>query len=405
MELVFVHRFFGKHFSGVNKKIYAQVRNLSDLGLPSKIILICDTIHPAISDKYTEIVQISTLKPSSFILSKIWREYTINTILREKIKSLKTGDILYMRSPYPSFVLSRILKAPRSGKIVIECQTIEPVEYRLKGKYWYILIDLLFGDALRRYSDAIVGVTDEITQYQVARSGNPEKPHLTLGNGIEGDSIPVRKCPLYRETELHLLCVASVNKWHGLDRLIQGLAEYKGKTSFTLHIAGEGSESLPLQRLARKLGVAEHVVFHGFQSGESLDILFDQSHIAVGSLGLHRIGLKEASTLKSREYCARGIPYLCTHNDPDFPFDFPYCCTFPADESPIDMDQVIAFSSRVCQDTDHPKKMRHYASLKLYWSIKMKILKDFLEDLANEDRKTYEKHRDFKKSTSDVPDH
>jgi len=385
MELVYFHRFFGKHFSGVNKKIYSQVRNLSDLGLPSKILLVCDPSSHLLPDTYSQIVQISTPKPSLSVISKIWREYTINTILEKTIKTLKSGDVLYLRSPYPSLFLSRIVKAPRLCKIVIEHQTIEPVEYRLKGKYWYLLIDLLYGDALRRYSDAIIGVTDEITQYQVARSGNPEKPHLTLGNGIDDNAIPIRKCPPYQENELHLLCVASVNKWHGLDRLIKGLAEYKGITRLTLHIAGEGSESLPLQQLSGKLGVAERVLFHGFQSGESLDNLFDQSHIAVGSLGLHRIGLKEASTLKSREYCARGIPYILAYIDPDFPDDFPYSLKVPADESPIDMDQVLAFSSRVCQDPDHPGKMRHYASLHLYWSIKMKILKDFLEDLISKD--------------------
>ena len=39
--------------------------------------------------------------------------------------------------------------------------------------------------------------------------------------------------------------------------------------------------------------------------------------LQVGSLGLHRIGLTEASTLKVREYWARGIPFLLSYEDTD----------------------------------------------------------------------------------------
>jgi hypothetical protein len=57
----------------------------------------------------------------------------------------------------------------------------------------------------------------------------------------------------------------------------------------------------------------------------------------------------------------------------------------PPDESPIDMDQVITFTSSVCQDADHPRKMRLYANENLDWSVKMKKLKVFLEDLVKDD--------------------
>jgi len=106
----------------------------------------------------------------------------------------------------------------------------------------------------------------------------------------------------------------------------------------------------------------------------------------VGSLGIHRIGLKEASILKAREYCARGIPFIYGIADPDFPADFPYILHLPADESPIDIEQVITFADRVLADPDHPQKMHRYAEEHLDWSVKMKRLKDFLEALVGEDK-------------------
>lgn len=181
------------------------------------------------------------------------------------------------------------------------------------------------------------------------------------------------------------MCVANINRWHGLDRLLQGLATYTGTTRVVFHIAGNGSELPHLQKLTNELGIADQVVFHGFLTGNALDALFEQCHIAVGSLGIHRIGLKEASILKAREYCARGIPFIYGISDPDFPEDFPYILHLPADESPIDIEKVLAFTKEVCVDPDHPQKMRQYAKEHLDWSVKMNKLKDFLETLTEND--------------------
>jgi hypothetical protein len=90
--------------------------------------------------------------------------------------------------------------------------------------------------------------------------------------------------------------------------------------------------------------------------------------------------------LKGREYCARGVPYIIACDDPDFPADFPYILHLPADESPINIDQVLAFAQEVCADPDHPQKMRRYAEEHLDWSVKMKTLKGFLEALVGESR-------------------
>ena len=148
--------------------------------------------------------------------------------MEKQISLLEDHDILYMRVPYPSLLLSRLLSRSRHCKIVFEYQTIEPLEYRSMGKYWYLIIDRLFGDAIRKYSDAIVGVTDEITRYQLSRSGNMNIPHITIGNGYHVESVSLRNPPDFSTNNLNLLCVSNVRHWQGLDRLIRGLAAYQG---------------------------------------------------------------------------------------------------------------------------------------------------------------------------------
>ena len=276
------------------------------------------------------------------------------------------------------------LSAQRQCKIVFECNSIEIAEEKDSRSYFLYYKELLIGEEFRKHCDAIIGVTEEITQYQLKRSGDPKKPNITIGNGYDVSSVPERHFPLFFGDEFHILCVANISRWHGLDRLIRGLATYSGPIKITLHIAGDGAELSTIQKLTNKLNIADSVIFHGFKIGKDLDDLFNTCHIAVGSLGIHRIGLTEASILKAREYCARGIPYIIGCIDPDFPDDFPWVLRMPADESPLNIEKIIEFAHRVCTDPAHSQKMRAYAEEHLDWSVKMKRLKVFLETLIDE---------------------
>jgi len=250
---------------------------------------------------------------------------------------------------------------------------------KITGKYLKWLSEIFFGSKILRSVAAIVGVTAEICNYEVKRSGNKIKFYLVNGNGIAVSSVPLRAAPKFDGKNLELLCVAHVAKWHGLDRLIEGMAQYDKSSKVTLHIVGDGSEIPNLKLLVSKLGLEQNVLFHGFKAGKELDNFFDKCHIAVGSLGIHRIGLNEASVLKVREYCARGIPFIYGAKDPDFPKDFPYCLKVTADDTPVNINKIINFARKIRVIYDHPQKMREYAQSNLDWMIKMKQLKEFLE--------------------------
>ena len=252
----------------------------------------------------------------------------------------------------PILLLPHDISAKRKCKVVYECNAIEIQEEKQSGSYFSYFREIIFGVGFRKRCDAIIGVTDEISRYEVKRSGNLSKPHMTLGNGFDVDSVPVRQPPHYSGTDLKVLCVATVSFWHGIDRLIQGIADYKGPVNIQLHIAGSGPEIGNLKKLVHDRAMADRIIFHGFITGQDLDILYNQCHLAVGSLGMHRKGLSMTSELKSREYCARGIPFMIACGDSDFPVDFPAILKVPPDESPIAMHQVIEFTSVIFRDTE-----------------------------------------------------
>jgi glycosyltransferase involved in cell wall biosynthesis len=385
MQLIYFHTYGGELNNGVNKKIFAQSSQLYKLGIRFTLVLV-----GGINKNYPEynFIHYLSLKDTFFLKNTIYknfyRQYIAKQYIKKVMKFSESGTILYLRYPLPLLLLPHELLPQKNCKIVIECNSIEINEQRKSRSYFAYFRELIFGQEFRNHCDAIVGVTDEITHYQLQRSGNLNKPHITMGNGFEVDSVPVRRPPLYCGSNLDILCVGNISFWHGIDRLIQGIAHYNGQVNIQLHIIGDGAEIHNLKKLSSDLEITGKIIFHGFVIGEDLDILFNQCHVAAGSLGMHRKGLTLTSELKSREYCSRGIPYSIACGDSDFPQDFPYILRLPPDESPIDMDQIITFTSSIYKDADHPQKMRLYASENLDWSVKMKKLKVFLEDLGKE---------------------
>ncbi len=83
---------------------------------------------------------------------------------------------------------------------------------------------------------------------------------------------------------LHILFVGNVSRWHGLDRMIQGIATYRGSVRLHFHIVGDGDEVDHLKLLKSSVVPDANIYFHGFMSGLDLDAMFDRCHIAVGSL-------------------------------------------------------------------------------------------------------------------------
>ena len=81
--------------------------------------------------------------------------------------------------------------------------------------------------------------------------------------------------------------------------------------------------------------------------GAALDAVYERCAIGIDSLARHRSGIVVLSSLKSREYGAKGIPMINSCKIDILEEDFPYLLRVPADESPINMNEVFDFYDRV----------------------------------------------------------
>ena len=360
--------------TGIEKKLLTQIYSLQKLGVEVEVIGRNNTV---VSIKQ----RLTSLKEECHVF-------------REMISRYTEEDCIYIRGVSDYFLDWYLLSLPRRAKVVFEIngltrpdhkERIKPAKGLIRKLFYvsqYISCILLEKNVLKK-SDGVVSVTNEITEYNKTLTDNTIS-YLTLGNGISTETIPVKKVPDYNN-ELHILVVAYINFWHGIDRFIRGLHEYNAhyanSTKIVLHIVGDGPELPHLKDLTNNLSLNEYVIFHGIKSGKELDEMFDMCHIAIGSLAGFRVGLNELSSLKSREYCARGIPFLMASKDADFPEGFNWVQMVPAEEQPIDMNTVIEFANCVMDDTEHPHMMRKYAEEHLDWMAKMRALKEFLESL------------------------
>ena len=258
-------------------------------------------------------------------------------------------EIVYARSfMNASPVLVRLFrKLNRHGiKCVTEIPTY-PYDQEFKGyplKYKIPLyIDMMYRSALASKMQAIVTFSSEKTIFG--------KRTICISNGIDLDSIPIHNPK--KQQDIHLIAVAEIHYWHGFDRLVAGFGEYyksnpNGRKVY-FHVVGweddRGTTSngyLTVEQMARKYGIEKYIINHGKLFGEKLDEVFNQCVFAIGSLGLHRSGITEIKTLKNREYAARGISFIYSENDSDFD-DKPYIIKAPADESPINVGEIIDY--------------------------------------------------------------
>lgn len=169
------------------------------------------------------------------------------------------------------------------------------------------------------------------------------------------DGFSSRKVKSLKETDAGLIsaecstapitfvAVANFERWHGLDRFIEGIAASEDlKFQIRLHVVGEGGQVEYLKDMAESYNLDGSVVFHGRLLGKDLEQLYSSANIAVSSLAIHRIGLSSITPLKTAEYAAHGLPVVLGYEDFRF-LGCDFCFNVPADESPVAIAEIFSW--------------------------------------------------------------
>lgn len=290
----------------------------------------------------------------------------------------KHFDVVYMRFMSVYYNAPGALKAVKEqgGKLIMEHPTY-PLEkgrntnWLRKPVFWYT--DRVF-DRLEPMIDLYTLIGDPCgeTLHGI--------PAMNIVNGVNVDAYPLHQ-PRVDAPEIGMLALASMSYWQGYDRLIKALAAYQGPEKIrVLMVGGDGDGSLPAwKKLAEDLGVADRVSFLGPQFGQAQNEAAAQCDIGIGGLGLHRIGQYQSTTLKLREYMARGLPFVYAVDDVTIPDEPSFCMRLPNDDSDIDMEELVAFALKARQDAQLPARMRAYTQAHMSWES---VLRAVLEKVG-----------------------
>ena len=353
--------------NGISKKIRYQIKALQECGVDVRTCYLTDDNN----HKRRMIDNTVLCDYGEGLRGKLLKRMGLDCIFRYVVEN--GIQLVYARCDHNTtpFLINLYRKLKQQGvRVLLEIPTY-PYDQEYKGlsaNYQRVLfIDKCLRRWMATYIDKIVTFSNDKTIFG--------RPTIRIANGIDFDSVPLKKPSQAPAKELHLIAVATIHPWHGFDRAIAGLANYYGGNSqpeiaVRLHIVGLGVPHVidHYRQLVSGNRIETRVTFHGPLFGDALDTVFDQCQMGIGSLAHHRCGITHLRSLKNREYAARGLPFVYSEIDDDFE-QMPYILKVPANETPLDIPALIAFEQSV---TLLPEEIRSSIEQTLSWRIQMK---------------------------------
>ena len=344
---------------GITKKIKSQIENFEKLGF--------QVTYSAYDDNGITIVSngmvVDEMKWPQFIpqivftlIRKFCWLYEVNRFLKKRKEHYDVGFIRW-GAVDKSFLKTLKILQKCCDKIIMDCHGYHKnyKGHTIKGIYiekttkWN-------SHKLKQYIDVCLTETKNTELFGIKA--------IPMDTGIDVDKYQPHTY-LGNKNELHMVSVANELPYHGYDRIIRGVANY-GDDRVFLHLVGKMTDST--RKLISELGIEGKVVLHGYKTGKELDDIYCQSNIGVGPLAPHRIGGKEGTGIKTKEYFAIGLPYFFAGQELLVPDDYPYVLKMKSDDSPIEVSKVICFYNRIKEDAELQNNMRSFARENFSWN-------------------------------------
>lgn len=351
--------------SGVYKKIRAQADAFARQGFETRILFVSDTDN------------IHYLKNGEL------REGSFAQIESEVAQYLKECSFCYarfelLRHKYFKRVLDLCTAA--NTKIVTEIPTFPPYQEsfaRAKAKLkrgqvigglkTMIGAGIVAGDmnALANMSSMVCIVADDF-------KFNKTKT-IRIENGIDLQKNPL--APYSEKNVINIIAVSNFAVWNGYDRAVEGLGQYYAtapKRKVHLTFVGPLDNAPELQKRVKELGLDNDVTFTGALSGAALDAQYANADIALGALGNHRRKVFANSSLKAKEYAARGMMMVLSDAEGIEGDILDNSFVVKSDESPIDFESIVKWfesveNKELVKNRIHEFALDHYA-----WDSQMK---------------------------------
>lgn len=396
MKILYVFTSAGLRPGSVQKKVLNQIRSLKNYGVECKgIFLTTDLIEQT---EYPEFQFVKVDKvDKGWFRSFRQRRLTHKTLYNWFKVNKPETDYVYCRYPAAGSFIAKWTKMYHK-KVFFEHVTSETPEIRLYKKenpprlnlssilsymeFYFIPLfnEWIYGRRIRRRAAFGISNSENIADYEKKMAAR-NYVRIIAGDAVNTLEYKLRNIEQVprRLNMVFLKGAVTFAEFNGLDRIFKGLANYKGDWNLHFHLYGRNLEWE--KQCVREFGVESLVSMHDFIDKNELDKKIEMFDLGIGAFGVHRKGLKSTTTIKAREYFARGLPFIFGHNDPDISGnpELKKCCLeFEADDSPVDFEKVIEWYKSIGDPYETAAFMHHFSLNHLDYNIKMKRLIDFL---------------------------
>lgn len=373
--------------SSVQQKITNQIHIARQLGYAVAGLFF--TTEPVFENENNNILwfQVPVVRSGYF---RSLRQHAQNVkVALEQIKKIDApAKIYFMRFGICNAALLRLSNFLK-GRIVFNHLSAETEEYalyqsdagssvsrflsNLEFKWLPIMLDKTLGKLIRRNSKGAIVNSEEIALRQQKKSIGQYRCEI-IPDAVDAEAFPLLTPKTFgANINMVFLKGASMEaEYNGLDRLMNGMVAYQGQRKFTLTILG--NYTAMEEKIAKKLGLSEKVFFKRALYGDDLNKELEHYHLGVGPLAVHRKGIKATSSIKTREFMARGLPFFIAHKDSelsDNPDCIPFHVVFEADESLIDLHILEDFFESLNHMPNYPQAMRSAALNHLDYRVKI----------------------------------
>jgi hypothetical protein len=295
------------------------------------------------------------------IINAIIKRLPFTGIYNWKIdkKLIKNCDCIYIRYNFSDYQFIKFLKRAKKInnkiKILLEIPTY-PYDNEIKINilnFLLIIKDRWNRRKLKKYVDRIITYSKDKLIFGIET--------INLSNAIDIETITPKK--ITYDNNINVIAVANFNYWHGYDRFIKGMGKYYKdnksiKKKIILHLVGNGEELEYYKKLVKEYDLFEYVLFYGEKDGNELDGIYNKCEIALDAMGRHRSGVFYNSSLKSKEYGAKGLPIISgVETELDSDKDYKYYMRVSSDDRPIDMNKVIEFYNSIYNSNEEKEKI------------------------------------------------
>jgi len=317
------------------------------------------------------------------LITKVFKLLPIDFVTKTDYQDcFNNKDFFYIRRmPFNSkFIklLKKIKKNNPNSKILLELPTY-PYENENSRKLLFLFVklkDKYYRKKLKKFVDRIITYSNDQRIFDIQT--------LQISNGVGMSNIRTVKNTKINNS-IEVIAVAMMAYWHGYDRFIEGLGNYYkngGERLINLHIVGDGKVIPYYKKLVKNYNIQNRVFFHGKKFGNELNELYDEADIALDALGRHRSNVSYNSSLKGKEYAAKGLPIISgVKTELDYDDSFNYYLRFPANEDSIDMEKVIKFYDQIYKRYNRDKviqEIRDYAETHFNIEVCMKPILNYL---------------------------